>query len=112
MQLPLDVATPLALIVNEVVSNAFKHAFADGRRGEIVVTLEETAEGSCLEIRDDGIGFVPEDSGGQAAVDGLAADRVCWPARSVEGELVQQRRNDVFTGSAAAMTACMQSSIP
>ena len=46
VQLPLDVATPLALIVNEVVSNAFKHAFADGRRGEIVVTLDETAEWS------------------------------------------------------------------
>ena len=59
MQLPLDVATPLALIVNEVVSNAFKHAFADGRRGEIVVTLDETAEHICLEIRDDGFGIRP-----------------------------------------------------
>ena len=38
VHLPLDVATPLALIVSEVVSNAFKHAFADGRHGEIVVS--------------------------------------------------------------------------
>jgi len=30
-----DVATPLGLILNEVLSNAFKHAFPDGRAGTI-----------------------------------------------------------------------------
>jgi two-component system, sensor histidine kinase PdtaS len=57
VHLPLDVATPLALIVSEVVSNAFKHAFADGRRGEIVVSLAETEAQIRLEIHDDGVGF-------------------------------------------------------
>ena len=49
VHLPLDVATPLALIVSETVSNAFKHAFADGRRGETMVTLTEGEAETRLE---------------------------------------------------------------
>ena len=56
VQLPLDAATPLALIVNEVVSNAFKHAFAEHESGEIVIELGHTDQGTLLVIRDDGAG--------------------------------------------------------
>lgn len=57
-RVPLDIATPLALIVNEVISNAFKHGFPGDRRGEIRVTLErDAAGGTRLEIRDDGVGL-------------------------------------------------------
>lgn len=58
--LPLDAATPLALLVNEVVSNAFKHAFADGRSGEIVVTLRRSGDTTELVVRDDGIGVAAD----------------------------------------------------
>ena len=55
-----DTAMPLALIVNEVVSNAFKHAFADGREGMIVITLERVDEATgVLTIEDNGVGFDP-----------------------------------------------------
>ncbi len=60
--MPLDVATPLALIVSEVVSNAFKHAFGDGRYGEIVVKLAENSGEIRLEIHDDGTGFAAGDA--------------------------------------------------
>ncbi|MEO7223854.1 MAG: histidine kinase dimerization/phosphoacceptor domain -containing protein, partial [Devosia sp.] len=48
--LPVDreTATPLGLILNEVVSNAFKHAFADGRDGVLTVHLSRAAEGHGL----------------------------------------------------------------
>jgi two-component system, sensor histidine kinase PdtaS len=53
-----DRAVPLGLIVNEVVSNAFKHAFGDQRDGRIVVSLERTGPDSArLEIRDNGVGL-------------------------------------------------------
>lgn len=65
VQLPLDAATPLALIVNEVVANAFKHAFADGRRGEILVTFGRTEDAIELVISDNGIGA----AGAAAAVE-------------------------------------------
>ena len=57
LTLPVEVATPLALIVNEAVSNAFKHAFPAGRVGRIVVSLRPEADGMRVEVRDDGVGL-------------------------------------------------------
>lgn len=56
----LDAATPLALIVNEVLANAFKHGFPEGRSGEVAVRVERVGEGVRLEVRDDGVGL-PDD---------------------------------------------------
>lgn len=53
-----DAATPLGLILNEVVSNAFKHAFADGREGVLTVRLARTPDGrGQLTVEDNGSGF-------------------------------------------------------
>lgn len=55
-----DSATPLGLILNEVASNAFKHAFADGREGKVTVRLVRTSEGmGQLTVEDNGVGFDP-----------------------------------------------------
>lgn len=70
---PLDISTDdamfLAILVNEVVCNALKHAFPGGQGGRIRVSLRRTAEGGAeLEIADNGIGlpadFNPERSTG------------------------------------------------
>jgi two-component sensor histidine kinase len=61
--LPVDRegATPLGLILNEVVSNAFKHAFADGRDGVLAVRLVRTDDGrGQLTVEDNGLGFDPQ----------------------------------------------------
>jgi len=56
--LGVDVVIPCGLIINELVSNAIKHAFPDGRRGRIVVGLRADGdEALCLEVRDDGVGI-------------------------------------------------------
>jgi two-component sensor histidine kinase len=54
-----DQAIPLALIVNELVTNAFKHAYPQDARGVVRVSLsrEEQDETLKLEIADDGIGL-------------------------------------------------------
>ena len=52
-----DQAIPIGLIVNEVVSNAFKHAFAENRKGRLTLSLDEPEPGTGrLVIRDDGPG--------------------------------------------------------
>ena len=57
-----DQALPLGLIINEVVTNAFKHAFPDGGPGRITVTLTLLDdERMCLRIRDDGVGYATTD---------------------------------------------------
>src|SRR5258708_28855508 len=56
--LSIDVAVPCGLIVNELLSNALKHAFPEDRRGEIHVQLDERADGwISVSIRDNGIGL-------------------------------------------------------
>jgi PAS domain S-box-containing protein len=41
LRLVIDKAIPLALIINELVTNAMKHAFPDGQPGEIRIALQE-----------------------------------------------------------------------
>ncbi|WP_341213581.1 histidine kinase dimerization/phosphoacceptor domain -containing protein [uncultured Limimaricola sp.] len=51
-----EVATSLALLVNEAITNAAKHAFPDGRAGRIDVTLKLNGTKGRLSIVDDGVG--------------------------------------------------------
>lgn len=55
--LGIDRAIPLSLIANELLTNAYKHAFAGRDRGEILVEL--TSKDGCVElvISDDGVGL-------------------------------------------------------
>jgi two-component sensor histidine kinase len=60
IDLPVHRAIPCGLILNELLSNAFKYAFRDGRSGEIVVRFaREDAEMLILSCTDDGVG-IPE----------------------------------------------------
>jgi two-component sensor histidine kinase len=62
--LQLDKAIPCGLILNELLTNALKHAFPDGRQGTIAVIGQHQSDSYALTVRDDGIGL-PEnfDSG-------------------------------------------------
>ena len=59
VSLNLDDAIPVALIVNELVSNCMKHAFPTGKKGRVIVSMREVPEASSwlLEVEDNGIGF-------------------------------------------------------
>ena len=54
-----DQAIPCGLVVNELLSNALKHGFPDGRSGEIRVSLHPVDAGPALrlEVSDDGVGL-------------------------------------------------------
>lgn len=57
VELPSAIATPVAMIVNELVTNCFKHAFPENRFGSIDL-LYGTADGEFfLEVLDDGVGM-------------------------------------------------------
>jgi PAS domain S-box-containing protein len=61
VQLPINSAIPCGLVVNELISNSLKHAFPDGRRGQIKIDLAREGEGrAILSVSDDGVG-IPED---------------------------------------------------
>jgi len=56
----INQAIPCALLVNEVVTNAYKHAFKHRESGEIEVELQEINERVFVEVRDNGVGL-PDD---------------------------------------------------
>ena len=57
LPLDLDSVTALGIVIAEIVSNAYIHAFP-GRVGTIRVALTRSATGAVLVIEDDGVGFV------------------------------------------------------
>ena len=50
-------ATPLALVLNELVTNAFKHAFPNERPGTMTITMRKEVDRMRIVLADDGIGF-------------------------------------------------------
>jgi two-component sensor histidine kinase len=59
--LDMDQAIPCGLILNELLSNAFKYAFPQNCTGEVHIELHaDTAQQVALVVRDNGIGFPDE----------------------------------------------------
>ena len=58
VELPVGTAVPVGLILNELVSNALKHAFPGGAGGEVAVSFRRGEGGKAtLCVRDNGIGL-------------------------------------------------------
>jgi two-component sensor histidine kinase len=58
IELDVTQAVPLGLIINEVITNAFKYAFPDGRPGTVCLSLQRQGEAAYqLTIADDGVGL-------------------------------------------------------
>ena len=53
----IDIILPLGLIINESITNSFKYAFPDGRKGSIIIHLKELSNDSYkIIIGDNGVG--------------------------------------------------------
>jgi two-component sensor histidine kinase len=54
----VDVALPLGLIINELISNSLKYAFPDGGEGEVRIGINHLDDGQLqLVVADSGVGF-------------------------------------------------------
>jgi two-component sensor histidine kinase len=96
---PVEVATgqaiPCALIVNELITNSLKHAFAGGRSGEIRVGLKQEADETIrLRVSDTGVGL-PQDFVGKQR-DSLGLHLV--------SDLTKQLRGTLEIGDGASFT--------
>jgi PAS domain S-box-containing protein len=56
----INTAVPLGLLMNELVSNALKHAFPNGREGMIAISGSDENNLITLVVRDNGIGIPAE----------------------------------------------------
>ncbi len=93
-RLSLDQAIPCGLLINELVTNALKHAFPDGRRG--VVSIRLARQGGDLvelEVGDDGVGLPPGVDPHQCSTLGL--DLVFTIAEQLAAEVTLRRDGGV-----------------
>jgi two-component system, sensor histidine kinase PdtaS len=57
LNVDIDTAVPLGLIVNELLTNTIKYAFPDGRSGKVQIKLEQAANGNLqMLVSDNGVG--------------------------------------------------------
>jgi two-component sensor histidine kinase len=86
----LDTATPCGLLLHELLTNCFKHAFSDGRTGRVHVALRAAAEQTLmLQVGDTGCGF-PDDLDFRAT-DSLGLQLVCTLADQLQGTIALER---------------------
>ena len=84
---PIEVApakaAPLGLLVNELVTNALRHAFPDGRRGRLSIAVEHADGVARIVVEDDGVGM------GEAAPTGEGFGRMLSEmlARQIKADL-------------------------
>ncbi len=93
ISLDIDTAIPLGLIINELVSNSFKHAFKNKTKGKIEVVLEKSGSTDYkLFVSDNGIGLAENLNIEKA--DSLGLKLVNILTRQLKGELTFHK-NDV-----------------
>ncbi|MCB8840204.1 sensor histidine kinase [Aurantimonas sp. VKM B-3413] len=86
IRLRTEKAIPIALIVNELVTNALKYAYPEGTAGPIVLTLKEVPDGMLeLCVADEGVGF-----DGQAIKPGLGSRLVRTMAAQLGGRFEER----------------------
>jgi len=80
-----NISVSIGLVVTELVINALKHAFPDGRRGKILVRYESSGAGWILSVADDGVGMPREPGDAQA---GLGTNIVQALAKQLEARII------------------------
>lgn len=58
--LAMDQCIPVALILNEIISNSLQHAFAENEEGKITISCEERDKKIKIKVKDNGVGL-PDD---------------------------------------------------
>jgi two-component system, sensor histidine kinase PdtaS len=89
VQLTIQTAIPVGLILHELVTNAMKHAFVDRQHGRLRVLLTQSGDRGQLEVADDGRGLPPELEPARSR--GLGFRMIGSLVRQLDGSLVVHR---------------------
>jgi two-component sensor histidine kinase len=65
----------LSLLINELITNAVKHGFDDGRSGTISIRLDREAQNYVLSVADNGRGFAEASSAASSSTLGMTIIR-------------------------------------
>jgi two-component sensor histidine kinase len=91
LEMDVDTAVPLGLIVNELLTNALKYAFPKGEKGNIELSLESLNEDDFqLKISDNGVGKALDAT---VKGTGFGTQLVDLLTRQIDGKLMQDVSN-------------------
>ncbi len=86
IELNVEKAVPCGLIITELVTNIFKHAFPDSRKGEVMIDFHRDPEEKySLNIKDNGVGF--SDVIDAANTSSLGLNLVCALTKQLNGTI-------------------------
>lgn len=88
LELDLDTAVPIGLIVNELLTNSLKYAFPQGRTGQIFIKLSKPNDSVLsLRIADNGVG---QEEGQKAKGTGFGSQLVSLLTQQLNGTMEQK----------------------
>lgn len=105
--LAAELATPLVMVLTELVQNALEHAFDPGGRGEVVLRAERSAGSLEVTVSDDGCGLPPDFSLAKAERLGLQIVRTLVGSE-LRGSLNLQRREPCGTVAVLSLPLTMR----
>jgi two-component sensor histidine kinase len=93
VEVDIDTAVPIGLIVNELLTNALKYAFPAGSTGEVRIKLEKRPGGKlCLEVADNGVG-----KSGKIQGTGFGSQLVDLLTRQLNGTMREEVKDGTHT---------------
>ena len=108
VSVPRDRAVAIALIVNELVTNAAKHAFPGGREGIVTVRYRVGATGPwCLTVQDNGCGHFDGTASEEKGGSGLGKVLLANFAAMAGGEVVV---DDIGIGTSVSVVEIVEDS--
>lgn len=94
--LDVDTAIPVGLIVNELVTNALKYAFPEGRPGTVEISLQAQDDNTLtLRIKDDGVGLQATQN--QSKNNGFGSRLVQLLTLQLDGHIEESAKDGVET---------------
>ncbi|MDZ7370504.1 MAG: PAS domain S-box protein [candidate division KSB1 bacterium] len=92
----MDTAMPLGMVLSELITNMIKHAWPDGRPGEMRLKLKKSPQNELiLEVADNGVGFPPGFDYRRDA--GVGLDTIIGQIEhQLDGEIYFENRNGLY----------------
>jgi len=91
LELDVDTAVPIGLIVNELLTNALKYAFPENRNGTIQISLSQaTPETLSLKVTDNGVG---KDTGAVPKGTGFGSQLIQLLTQQLNGTMTENSEN-------------------
>lgn len=84
IELDVDMAIPIGLIVNELFTNSLKYAFPNGRKGCIRISLKKTENILQLDVTDNGVGITSNEAEGT----GFGSQLIALLTKQLDGRMV------------------------